>query len=429
MKKSINIYIPEQVPSMNKGEEAIIRGILQGIKDEGILADLTVFSAVPHIDRERYRDLKVVSGAALHPTGIGVFNRGAELLSSIVKHFLFAIAYRITGDNCLKIFRGDVWKAYASADLILVGHDGVFSDINLLFAFFVKKSLRKKHAIFGMGFSGFRSKMTKKLAHRKMQLFDLIVLREESTFRYLESVGVNKNSMHLRPDPAFLLQPAGNEEFDKLIHVEGLDKLQSPVIGMIAVQGSKVFDHCFSHVTNRKVKYEQHAELFAKLAERIIDMTSCTIVFIPHCIGNAPERDDRIVARDIKRMVGKEYQDRVLLIENEYSAPILKKLIKHLDFLVAERTHALIGACSVGTPFLAVTVKQDTRTHDIIGKTFGMEDLLIDINEPDLNRMIALFENKWNSRQIIRKHLLKRAVFVHAECKVAAKMLADLLRG
>jgi polysaccharide pyruvyl transferase WcaK-like protein len=426
MKKSVNIYIPEHVPSMNKGEEAIIRGILQGINDEGIFADVTVFSAAPHIDQERYRDLTVISGVSLHPTGIGIFNKAAELLSSVIKHSLFAVAYRIGGVNSLKIFKGDVWKAYANADLILVGHDGVFSDINLLFAIFVK-SLRKKHAIFGMGFSGFRTTIAKKLAHRLMHLFDLIVLREEGTFRYLEAVGVRKDSMHLKPDPAFLLQPASNEEFEKLLHIEGLDKVQSPLIGMIAVQGSKIFDNCLSHITDKKVKYEQHAALFAKLAEKIIDITSCTVVFIPHCIGDTPDRDDRIVARDIKSLVGKEYQDKVLLIENEYNASALKKLIHHLDFLVAERTHALIGACSVGTPFLAVTVNQDTRTHDIIGKTFAMPDLLIDINEPDLDKMIVLFENKWNSRHIIRKHLVERAMVVHAECKAAAKMLADLL--
>lgn len=428
MKNRVKIYIPEVIPTLNKGEEAIIRGILQGFKEEGIDVDVTVYSGVPQIDQQRLPDLKVIGGMTFRPGNMGKVRKSIELARIWLYHFLFAFTYKVLGARSLKLFKGDVWRAYCESDLILVGHDGVFSDINLLFAVFVRL-LGKKHVIFGMGFSGFRSVMGRKFARFLMPLFNLVVLREQGTFDHLVSMGVRADMMHVKPDPAFFLQPSGDVELKTLLEEEGLNAVEGPLIGMIAVRGSKIFNNCFSHIKDLQAKHAEHVKLFACIAEYVIETTGGTILFLPHCIGSEPDRDDRRVARDIKAAVQEKYRDKIINIENEYSGPLLKKLIQRLDFLVAERTHALIGACSVGTPFIAVTVTQDTRTHDIIGKTCGMKELIVDINQPDLPAILTLFDEKWQSRNEIRKILIERAVHVHQECRSAAKLLADVVRA
>jgi polysaccharide pyruvyl transferase WcaK-like protein len=261
-----------------------------------------------------------------------------------------------------------------------------------------------------------------------MPLYDLIVLRENATFDRLNRVGVLPRLMHVKPDPAFLLQPADSVQLSVMLKQEGLEKVTGPMIGMIAGQGSHIFDHCFSAIKDRSEKYRHHRDLFSALVEQVIEITHGTVIFLPHCIGYESNRDDRIVARDVRSAVRKEMRESIILIENEYDAATLKALIKRLDFLVAERTHALIGACSVGTPFIALTVKEDTRTHGIIGDTFGMPDLLLDINEPDINVIMSRFEEKWNSREKIKQQLLKTAAIVHQECRSAAKMLAAVIK-
>ena len=424
----MKIYIPEQVPSMNKGEEAILRGILEGLKEQGINVELTVFSYVPEIDQVRFKDFKVVDGITFRPAGGGKIKRLAEAINIWARHLLFLITWKLLGKRSFFIFRDDVWRAYGEADLILVGHDGVFSDVNLLFAIFAKL-LGKKHAIFGMGFSGFRSFWGRKLARFIMPLFDLIVLREERTLRHFESVGVPLNKMFLKPDPAFSLKPSDQMKFEEVLSKEGLNSNERPLIGMVAVKGSIIFDRCFEKIKDRNGKYSKHVEFLALLIENIIEITSGRIVFLPHCIGPTLERDDRIIAKDIKTKVKEKYKEDVSLIENEYNASILKGFIKNLDFLIAERTHALIGAASVGTPFLAITVTEDERTHDIVGKTIGMKELIVDINDPDLDGITKLLKEKWEARDAIKGKLFKRSELIHKECREASRLLGSLLKN
>jgi len=341
---------------------------------------------------------------------------------------MYAACYSILGKSCLRFFHADVWRAYDNADIIIVGHDGVFSDANLLFAIFASM-IGKKQVIFGMGFGGFKSVLARKMARFIMPLFDLIVLRERATFERLKAVGVPENIMHVKPDPAFFLKPAGDKELAVLLHSEALDTQKGPLIGMIAVRGSVIFDNCFDTVTDRKEKYELHKKLFCRIAEKIIEFTRGTVVFLPHCIGYEPNRDDRLVARDIREAMPIGLKEKIILIESEYDAATLKRLIGKLDFLVAERTHALIGSCSIGTPFLAITVKQDTRTHGIIANIFGMPDQVIDINNPDTESILGHFTNAWDTRGQIKEALREKAAKVHEECHEAARMLANVIRN
>ena len=426
----MNIYIPEHIPSENKGEEAILQGIYQGFKDRGEEVSISIFSHTPEIDRINYgKQFKIISGITFRPApGKPLSSRILEAVTIWSKHFSFLLMWYLLGKKCLYFFRGGNWKAYIDADVILVGHDGVFSDINLLFALFAR-AIKKKTAIFGCGIKKFRFKITEKLASPLISKIHLIVLREKHGYEYLRSLGIAQNKIFLKPDPAFFLKQSDQTKLEEMLSKEGLKDIERPFIGAVAVKGSIIFNKCFEQVKNKNEKYNKHIELFARIIENVIEITSGQIFFIPHCIGPTAERDDRINARDIKRKVKEKYKKHVSLIENEYNAMVLKAFIKNMDFLISERTHALIGAASVGTPFLAITVKEDIRTHDIIGDTVGREDLIIDINDPNLDEIISKFKKKWESRNDIRNSLLKKADFINKECQNASSILANLLKS
>jgi len=426
----MKIYIPEDIPSGNKGEEAILQGIYQGLKDQGKEVSISIFSNTPEIDRVNYgKQFEIIDGITFRPVADKpMFSRISEAVMIWFKHFSFLIMWYLLGKKCLYFFRGGNWKAYIDADVILVGHDGVFSDINLLFALFAR-GLKKKTAIFGCGIKKFSFKITERLASPLISIIHLVVLREKHSYEYLKSLGIAKNKIFLKPDPAFFLKQSDQIKLEEMLSKEGLNDIKRPFIGAVAVKGSIIFDKCFEQVKNKNEKYNKHVELFALIIENVIEITSGQIIFIPHCIGPTVERDDRISARDIKKKVKEKYKKHVSLIENEYNAMVLKAFIKNMDFLISERTHALIGAASVGTPFLAITVKEDLRTHDIIGDTVGMEDLIIDINDPNLDEIISKFKEKWESRNDIRNSLLKRADFINRECQNASSMLINLLKS
>ena len=123
----------------------------------------------------------------------------------------------------------------------------------------------------------------------------------------------------------------------------------------------------------------------------------------------------------------RKFQDDVILIENEYNAAALKGVIQRLDFLVSQRLHSIIGAASVGTPFIMLTVKGDGRAHDIVECTIARDDLIFDLNNPDIDDFARKFGRLWASKDRIRKDLSVRVVSIHNDCRDATHLLAALL--
>lgn len=425
----MKIYIPEHIPSENKGEEAILRGIYQGLKERIPDITVSVFSYFPEVDRINYgKDIEVVGGICFRPYAHkSAVLRVVDTCYIYLRHFLFMILFRLLGWKCLIFFRGENWKALLDADVILVGHDGFFSDLNLLFALFVK-GIRKKTAIFGCGFGKFRFKITEKSAQLVIPLVDLVILREERTSNYLKSLTPKPDRILLKPDPAFIMNPESKDIVEALLRKENLMNDGRPLIGMIATLGLAYYKYRHGAFGSEKERYESYTRFFAEIAEKIVEITKGNIVFLPHCIKSGNWlTDDRAIARDIKAHMSRS-AEKVILIENEYDAATLKGFIGRLDFLVSMRLHAVIGATAVGTPFISIAIKEDGRSHDIVEKCIGRSDLLYDINNPDVLEFYRLFTEKWNQRTEIRQYLNRQALLIQKDSAEAFDMLAALLK-
>lgn len=416
----MKLYIPEYIPSNNKGEEAIVQGIHQGFKNHGIDVQISIYSYRPEIDRVNYGgQFKVIEGITFRPMrGKNILFRLLETASIWSKHCLFLLMWRLFGRASMKIFRGENWKAYVDADIILVGHDGVLSDLNILFALFLQ-GIGKKSTIFGCGFKSFKLKLTELLAASIIPRIDVVVLREKRSYNYLLSLGVPEDSIHQKADPAFLMEPAPRNQLQYLLKKEGIENNKKPIVGMVALTGTSYSPFFFEKLTDEAERYKKHVSFFAAITEKVIQKTGGTAIFLPHTL------EDITVAKAIKSEMSNNTED-VLIIENEYNATVLKAFIGYMDFLISERLHAVIGSSTVGTPFFMVTAKEDGRAHNIVEYTIGRPDLLFDINEPSLDDFITKFSEKWNERLKISEFLLARAKLIREECNEAAGLLAKL---
>ncbi|GAB6163787.1 hypothetical protein JCM12298_29470 [Desulfothermus naphthae] len=427
MNKRIKIYIPESIPSENKGEEAILLGLITGIKAINLDPKIYLFSNNKEVDSKNYgNDVKVVSGISFRPSGAkgkSVFQRIVNAINIWFKHIFFAIMYKTLKEKAFYFFKSENWKAYSEADIILTGHDGCISDLNIFFAMFCK-AIEKKILIFGGGFKKFRFSITEKLARFVIPKIDLIVVRQKHSYEYLKFL-INAPNIYWYPDPAFLMEPYNKSDLEELFQKENLVGAKKPLIGMIAVRGTSYYPY-FYGIKDEELRYQTHISFFARMIEYIIKITNGTVIFIPHCIRSALKNDDREVARDIKSKLTC-YQDRVILVEKEYDARTLKSFIGELDFLISQRLHAVIGAATVGTPFIQLTVKQDFRSHDIIEETIGRKDLVYDLDNNDIEAFINVFEDKWNTKEEIKKYLLDKSKEIKENCYDAFKLLAKVI--
>ena len=130
-KKVTNIFIAENVPSLNKGEMTILEGMLESFKTLGKV-EVTMLSDLPEIDQPRYgTKLKIIAvKKALHLSGklIGHHQLFKMFISFLFlfQHLFFLILYKISGSRALKLMKSEIWREYVESDVIIMGHNGTF---------------------------------------------------------------------------------------------------------------------------------------------------------------------------------------------------------------------------------------------------------------------------------------------------------------
>ncbi len=393
------IFVAETVPSQNKGEAALMHGIVRSIKeycDEEVLFYLC--SERQQLDQEEYGDdVVVLDNKGLIPLEDTAFNKLKLFLIRSVKHFLFLIMFRLTGVFSLKIFTGELWKAYAEADVIIVGHDNAFCKFHIPLILF-SKILGKKVAVYGCTIMPvvLNSKFIHMLGMYALNKVELITTRESLTFNHLKKIGVNKAPLFCTADKAFILKPVTKDKADALIKKHGLNDLPKPVIGVMVVKGSTVYKAAFKGNTfTPEEKYHKHSEEIAKALDSVHEKIGGTFVFVPHCIGPGDELDDRLCAVTVRGLM--KNKDCVKLLEDELRVTELKGMMSAFDMVVSERTHGGINAATMLIPTLWITHPKDHRTYGIVTDTLELPDCLYNIENLEHNelfeKIITTYDN------------------------------------
>lgn len=94
------ILIAENIPTLNKGELAILEGMLESFKLLDDKFEVSILSALPNIDRQRYSEnIKIIKADFLNIYGdILNYPKKSEIFTSIifaVKHLIFLFLYKI----------------------------------------------------------------------------------------------------------------------------------------------------------------------------------------------------------------------------------------------------------------------------------------------------------------------------------------------
>lgn len=396
----LTIFVAEIVPSLNKGEAALMHGIMKSIQAQTTEpVKFYLCSEDQEIDAAEYGNtVHVLDHPGLIPVSLDSFFKLRYFSVHFFMHILFLIAYRLFGKLSLKIFRNKLWEAYALSDVIIVGHDNAFSKFHLPLILY-SKWLGKKSVVYGATIMPkvLNSKFIRKLGTYAINRADLVTTRESITFEHLQSININQAPLYCTADKAFILDPISKDKANELTENLGIDKLPKPVIGVMIVKGSTVFKGAFKdQVLTPKEKYQKHINEISQALDKVINSINCTFVFIPHCIGPGDDLDDRVCARDVQNTMTNK--GSTLLIENEMRVPELKGLLGNLDMVISERTHGGINAATMFTPTLWITHTQDFRTHGIIENTLKLPECLYNIeyleNETLANKIVETYNNR-----------------------------------
>ena len=429
--KCTKILIAEWIPSLNKGELAILIGTLKTFKRLGTV-EVSIFSCNPAIDTERYpKGMKLVDvGKNLH-LGNSLIGRSkwADLrvrIFPVIQHFFFALLYKIFGKNTLKFMRNPLWLEYCRSDAIIVCHDqvdcvfGFILPYSPVYITLFAKALHKPVIIYANGSPLYVGRLWKILASFVLNNVDLITVRDKMSFLYLQQFVRDKNRIHLTGDPAILLPPANVERIAELMRREKLHTCQGLLVG--ATMSREVLLKAFPKEVNPSIRYQKALTAIAQMFDRLIEGFQATIIFVPHCIEQYDNRDDRVVAKEIYTII--KNKDKVKIIFEEYSPEDLKGLIGKFDIFVTTRIHSAIGALSMNVPSCIIAKSSDSRAYGLIGELLKQEEWVYNVECLDADSLFMRVRSLLSFSDKIRESLPP----IVESAREKAYLNADLLK-
>lgn len=407
----ITVFVAEIVPSQNKGEAALMHGIVGSISkyaDDDVRFYLCSESQAA--DQEEYGErVKVIDDYGLVPVGGSSMNKLGRFSVKALKHLLFLVAYTLLGSLSLKLFRSDLWRAYAESDVIVVGHDNAFCKFHIPLMIYAKL-LRKKAVVYGATIMPkvLSTPMLKKMAAYALNKMDLITCREPLTYQHLQDLGITRAPVFYTADKAFILEPIEQAEASALAEKLGLSALPRPLIGVMIVKGSNVFKAAFKDENLApEEKYNRHIREIAGALDQVHAHTGGTFVFVPHCIGPGDDLDDRVCAAHVKAAM--QCSDNAFIFNDELRVTELKGLLGTFDMVVSERTHGGINTATMLVPTLWISHPGDHRTYGIVSDTLQLPQCLYNIETLEAGELSEKVKNIWDDREKVVE-ILKETV-------------------
>jgi len=430
------IFIAENVPSLNKGEMAILKGIFESVKKLGKV-EFTMLSGHPDIDKSRYKNEINIIDTGKH-FSFCYKNYITKLIPSLIvflKHLLFLILYKIFGSNAIKFMKSELWKVYLNSDAIFMGHNGTYGigggfGNPIFFYHYYLPLFANILSIPIVLYGGSINKprifpfLLNRLSTFALKRINLVTLRERISFFRLKALGVQKNKIYVTSDLAFLLKPASIERIEKIMKMECIDDSYKPLIGVTV--SHKIANKSFLE-HGHSISYIKHNEEFAKIIDILTDKNkhNAYVIFIPHCIGQDKLLDDRIIATDIYKLC--KNKGKIKIITNEYSPEELKGLIGKFNFFLGERLHSVINAMSMFVPSIALSYSSDTRL-DII-KMIGQKKAIYYVEELNAYSLLEKINKMLLQKEKIIKELKLQIQITKEKSLLNGKLIKKMLNS
>jgi len=422
------VLIAEEVPALNKGEAAILNGMLEIFGSIGNFK-VSLFSFHPKNDSKEYIDkveiIDILNCLHLPSNMSDTTNR--FILFFIYSlfmfyHLLFVSLYLLLGRKTLYIMNSQIWRNYIDSDLIIVGHDSLITAYGYLPIVIFSKVIGKKVMICGGGVGRYGGCLWKMLAKPILNRIDLITLREEISYNYLIDIGIKNPHMVVTADPGFLMKPISSELSIELLDNEDIPLYKNPLIG-ITVSWISTSKYCFPKIRNIEEKHRVYVQLMAKIVDYMTEELNVNVVLLAHVFGPERSQDDRITLEAIYRQ--SRNKDMIRLITNEYTAEQIKGIIGNFDLLIGERLHSIIAAVTMGVPVIAVTYPSPRMRG--IARMMHIEELVFNVKDLEFDLYALKIRDIWFKRDEIKHNLTHEVLAIKKRALLNGDLINDYL--
>lgn len=303
----------------NTGDEAILKAIVDDLREELDNPDITVFSLSPEQTAQEY--------------GVKSVYRGW-------RH-----------ENKKKV------QALREADLLISGGGGLLQDTYptkflfgplpyYLLIVFLAKLCRTKVMFFSQGIGPVTSRWGKILMRVFANRADLITVRDQYSKDYLHSLHVTRPETYVTADIVFAFKPDEDDVAYESLGLNGDEQL-------VAVAPRPWFEH-----------EEAYIEKLAWVLDELIEQKGVLPVFVPM----EPPYDTNISKKIMKKM---KFADQTKMLGESFTPNQFYNFIAKTDLTIALRLHALIFAALSNVPHIGLSY--DRKVESFLQRS-GMWD-------------------------------------------------------
>ena len=406
--------------SYNKGDAAIIIGLLKTLRKFYPTSEISILTPTPVEDNKYYSEY----GAK---TYIQLYNYIDRKIPKIAYKLLFLLklALYLTWIKLsfIPISQNDknVLHLYQRADLIIscsagrLGGRKYLSIYDSLIPIYFAKKLGKKIYICSQSIEPFTSNILKVLTRFVLNRVNLITVREPISFKLLKSINIKK-PVYLTADLAFLADSEPTESGYKLLKDCNVPRNNKLRVGITVVNWT------FPNTKKSKTKQREYINAITSSIETLIEEMNAIVIFFPHAISI--KEDDRKLSQQIKAEIKKSLTSNVFVLTENYSPQQTKSMIGTLDMFIATRLHSGVFALSMNIPTLVIGFEQKSWGFM---EMFGLQDYVLDINTITAEQIVSSFNKLLKVRNEVIQRIKEKLPTVKNKAEQNGELIEKLL--
>lgn len=438
----------------NKGSAAHIASTISMIRDAIPDAVFSTNIQMPTYFAEQC-NIRVMPNATFYSKS---FSIGTMLKSSsnLTRCILWAACHRRFPRLARLLVGNRELREYSSADVIVdVSMDVLSDDFGLVTVVEHSKDillgvlLGRPVVVWAQSPGPFRSRLTRWLVRMALNRVALITVREEVSAAYLREISISRPPIYVTADPAFILEPSGEQTALDILVRCGVDPARRPLVGLapswtlLMTRAKKsgylryllsvfrvtrlIMPEKLSLALQRRAGRLKSLDMsslvgiaaLTEVVDHLVEKLGASVILIPH--DTDPLLDDRHVCSEIIRRT--KHPTMVKLVDGDCSASDLKAVIGRCDLFVGGKMHANIAALSMRVPTLGIAYHH--KFSGIMGLLGQEKRVCTDLNPDELKQGI---DSLWLQREGTRVRLTERIGALETLARENARLLASLVQ-
>jgi colanic acid/amylovoran biosynthesis protein len=406
----------------NRGDSAILRGLLDAITRIEPQAEVDVMSRYPVssswlLNRPVMGD-PLYSQMKAHNTAAGLVGRVKKILRRRYQHQV--LLSRVTDSGKLRniaIAQGftDFVRLLANYDAIVQVGGSFFVDLygapqfeHALCTFMAKKPLY----MIGHSVGPFQDPQFNQLANYAFGHCDALILRESVSLDLMKQSDITTAKVEQGVDTAWLVEDDKNFVPSYAVR-HWLDMAGQQKTVAITLRELAPFDKRLG------TTQEAYEKAFAEVVNRVID-AGWQVIALSTCTGiDSYNKDDRMVALNLRKHISDPARYHVVM--DELNDLEMGKILAACDLTVGTRLHSAIISMNFGTPAIAINYEHKSAG---IMKQLGMPEMAVDIRHLLDGSLAAMAADTLGQLPALNQRL---AVAVSAEREKGALMVKSVL--